>query len=121
MLGKVTKLASSCHGKTVIARFFDRFRLFLTMHWQKLGGLPTEQIHEVLRGFVSKSIVSLGDTGHVLINRLWNPRNSLAIARWKQGGQMAFVLVLERLEQIVFFTFETPFQISFGEESNWMN
>jgi len=48
MLGKVTKLASSCHGKTVIARFFDRFRLFLAMHWQKLDGLPTAQIHEVL-------------------------------------------------------------------------
>ena len=36
MLGKLTKLASACHGATVISRFFQRFRLFLGLHWQRI-------------------------------------------------------------------------------------
>ena len=34
MLGKITKLASAVHGGTVCQRFFERFRLFMGMHWE---------------------------------------------------------------------------------------
>lgn len=46
MLGKITKLASSCHGGTLIIRFFQRFKLFLSMHFEKLENLPEEEIRE---------------------------------------------------------------------------
>ena len=44
MLGKVTKLASACHGATVVPRFFERFRLFMAMHWEKLSKLSKDQL-----------------------------------------------------------------------------
>ena len=37
MLGKLTKLASAVHGGTTCKRFFERFRLFLAMHWQNIA------------------------------------------------------------------------------------
>ena len=40
MLGKITALAAACHGATVVKRFFQRFSLFLSMHWEKLRELP---------------------------------------------------------------------------------
>ena len=35
-LGKLTRLASACHGATVVQRFFQRFGLFLSMHWDNI-------------------------------------------------------------------------------------
>lgn len=35
-LGKITKLSGAVHGATVCKRFFQRFSLFLSMHWQRL-------------------------------------------------------------------------------------
>lgn len=49
-LGKICRLASSCHGKTVVQRYFDRFRLFIYMHWHMLQDLPYEQIKEAVWG-----------------------------------------------------------------------
>lgn len=46
MLGKITKLASAVHGGTVIQRFFDRFRLFLAIHWEHINNLPQEELKE---------------------------------------------------------------------------
>ena len=37
MLGKLTKLASAVHGGTTCKRFFERFKLFLAMHWQNIA------------------------------------------------------------------------------------
>ncbi len=45
-LGKLTKLASACHGGSVCIRFFQRFKLFLSMHFEKLENLPEEEIRE---------------------------------------------------------------------------
>lgn len=36
MLGKLTTLASACHGGSVVPRFFQRFGLFLAMHWETI-------------------------------------------------------------------------------------
>lgn len=36
MLGHITRLASACHGATVVVRFFQRFGLFLALHWDNL-------------------------------------------------------------------------------------
>ena len=36
MLGHLTKLASACHGATVVKRFFQRFGLFLSLHWDNI-------------------------------------------------------------------------------------
>jgi hypothetical protein len=47
MLGKLTKLARAVHGATVCKRFFDRFSLFLAMHWQNIANLPQEAIDEI--------------------------------------------------------------------------
>ena len=37
MLGYLTKLASACHGRTVVIRFFQRFSLFLALHWDNIA------------------------------------------------------------------------------------
>ncbi|CAK9018454.1 Nipped-B-like protein B [Durusdinium trenchii] len=42
-LGKLCQLASAVHGGCVIRRFFDRYRLFLAMHFERLQSLPPEQ------------------------------------------------------------------------------
>ena len=36
MLGKVTRLASQCPGSNVLQRFFQRFCIFLAMHWEAI-------------------------------------------------------------------------------------
>ena len=36
MLGKLTTLASSCPGSNVLQRFYQRFNLFLAMHWERI-------------------------------------------------------------------------------------
>jgi hypothetical protein len=36
VLGHITRLASACHGATVVVRFFQRFGLFLALHWDNL-------------------------------------------------------------------------------------
>lgn len=36
MLGKVCKLASQCPGSNVLQRFYQRFTIFLAMHWEKI-------------------------------------------------------------------------------------
>ncbi len=40
MLGKVTKLASQCPGSNILPRFFQRFNLFLAMHWEHIISSP---------------------------------------------------------------------------------
>ncbi|CAL1128802.1 unnamed protein product [Cladocopium goreaui] len=47
MLGKITKIASATHGATVAKRFFQRFSLFLGMHWEKLCNLQDMEIQEI--------------------------------------------------------------------------
>lgn len=47
MLGKITKLASAVHGATVCQRFFERFRLFMGMHWEKLSALPPADVEQL--------------------------------------------------------------------------
>lgn len=47
MLGKITKIASAAHGATVAKRFFQRFSLFLGMHWEKLCNLQDMEIQEI--------------------------------------------------------------------------
>ncbi len=46
-LGKITKLANAVHGATVIQRFFDRFRLFLAIHWEHINNLTQEEVEEI--------------------------------------------------------------------------
>ncbi|CAJ1355965.1 unnamed protein product [Effrenium voratum] len=36
MLGHLTQLASACPGSNILARFFQRFGLFLAMHWERI-------------------------------------------------------------------------------------
>ena len=36
MLNHVTKLASAVHGASVVPRFFQRFQLFLSLHWDNI-------------------------------------------------------------------------------------
>lgn len=43
MLGKLTKLASAVHGASVISRFFQRFCLFLGLHWQRIEEAEAER------------------------------------------------------------------------------
>lgn len=42
MLGKLTKMASACHGAAVIQRFFQRFGLFLGLHWERIEASKDE-------------------------------------------------------------------------------
>ena len=45
-LGKITTLAGAVHGATVVRRFFERFTLFMSMHWAKLKCLKPSEIQE---------------------------------------------------------------------------
>jgi len=48
MLGKITRLASACHGATVVTRFFQRFGLFMALHWDKIiqTGIPSRTAND---------------------------------------------------------------------------
>lgn len=45
-LGKLTRIASACHGATVIKRFFERYVLFCALHWENLENLPEDVVKE---------------------------------------------------------------------------
>ena len=37
MLGYLTRLASACHGRTVVTRFYQRYGLYLAIHWDNIA------------------------------------------------------------------------------------
>ena len=45
-LGKLTRIASACHGGSVIKRFFERYVLFCALHWENLENQPEEAVRE---------------------------------------------------------------------------
>ena len=36
-LNHLTRLAAACHGATVVARFFQRYSLFVALHWDNIA------------------------------------------------------------------------------------
>ena len=44
MLGKIAQLALNCPGSNVLQRFFQRFCLFLAMHWDTISKSPTDVV-----------------------------------------------------------------------------